>query len=92
MAETHATGFQTESVEEIAERLGEEVYGFAMLLTGTVPADREKRHALQAALMKAIEETLAPFASQGLHIGSLMLRAEDARVYIELGLPNARRE
>jgi len=84
--------FAAESIEEIAARVGHEVYGFAMLVTGTVPADRERRHALQAALMKAIEETLLPFGEQGLNLGSLMIRSEAADVYIEKGLPNARRE
>lgn len=92
MTETHAIGFQTESVEAISERLGHEVYGFAMLLTGTVPADREARHALQAQMMAAVEAALEPFVGKGLNVGSLMLRAEAADVYIEKGLPNARRE
>lgn len=85
--------FATESVEEIAERLGHEVFGFALVLTGTVPADQTRRHQLQADMMRAIESALAPFAACGdLNVGSLMMRSEDARVYIELGLPNARRE
>lgn len=78
-----------ETIRAMSERKGEPMFGFVIQVTGGLPHDQEKRHDVQRKMVAGFEAVLLGLEKEGVCIGSLILRAEEAGRYVELGLPNA---